>query len=705
MTVVDDKTNPASPVTLGTVSYTDPSPKTFTYSLTQSGVAGTCTDYTNTATFTTNTTSTTGSDSQKVTVCVGSDLTVSKTANPAFGRKFTWGIDKSVDQTTINIASGGTATFNYTVSVTHDAGTNSGWTVSGNITVNNPNDWEPITATITDAVDNGGTCTVTNGTNVSIPASGSVTRAYSCTWALAPSSASGTNTVTATWDKTAAHTPNGSATGTATFAFSSPTITDGSVLVTDTNAVTFFNPLGILGVVSYTDASPTTFLYSVSRAGVAGTCTDYDNTATFVTNTTQTTDSDSQTVTVCVGLNLTVDKTSSPTFTKTFHWDITKDVDQTSVTINNGATATFNYTISVTHDGGISSGWQLTGNITVSNPNDWEAITATITDAVDNGGVCTVTNGTNVSIPASGSVTRAYSCSYANAPSPLSGTNTGTATWNKTTFHTPDGTATGIAGANFSGAPTTIVDGSVVVSDTFAGTLGTVTYTDLSPKTFTYSRTITSSDYTGCGTFTFPNTASFITNTTATTGSASQTVTVNVVGCGVFGKTLGFWHNKNGHAILSSDGVNLITPVTIGSDGHTYTVTTLAASDKILSNDGCTVGAPTIWVCTGANGLVIRLNPNTFEVLGAQTLALSYNIGKITGYSGNTVGGLSCQSLLTSPLTSAPLNLTASSSVGDVLTAANWLIGHSFKDSVGGFATQAQEGAMNALLGCLNRDS
>src|SRR5438552_11471628 len=83
-----------------------------------------------------------------------------------------------------------------------------------------------------------------------------VTRAYSCTWALAPSSASGTNTATATWDKTAAHTPNGSATGTATFAFSSPTITDGSVLVTDTNAVTFFNPLRSIGGDSYTDASP-----------------------------------------------------------------------------------------------------------------------------------------------------------------------------------------------------------------------------------------------------------------------------------------------------------------------------------------------------------------------------------------------------------------------------------------------------------------
>ena len=48
ITVVDDKTDPANPVTLGTWNWAD-GEHTFTYSLEKQGVAGTCTDYTNTA--------------------------------------------------------------------------------------------------------------------------------------------------------------------------------------------------------------------------------------------------------------------------------------------------------------------------------------------------------------------------------------------------------------------------------------------------------------------------------------------------------------------------------------------------------------------------------------------------------------------------------------------------------------------------------
>src|SRR5207302_9228673 len=82
-TLVDDSVTVTDTFggTLGTVSYTDPSPKEFKYLHTFIGdPAGTCTKHDNTATFTTNTASTTGSDSKEVKVCVGADLTVSKTA-------------------------------------------------------------------------------------------------------------------------------------------------------------------------------------------------------------------------------------------------------------------------------------------------------------------------------------------------------------------------------------------------------------------------------------------------------------------------------------------------------------------------------------------------------------------------------------------------------------------------------------------------
>lgn len=157
---------------------------------------------------------------------------------------------------------------------------------------------------------------------------------------------------------------------------------------------------------------------------------------------------------------------------------------------------------------------------------------------------------------------------------------------------------------------------------------------------------------------------------------------------GIRGKTVGFWRNQNGHAILSTDGVNLTTPVFIGGATRGFTVTTILQSDTILGNGAC---GPSIFNC-GSN-LSPGLNKNTLEVLAAQTLALTCNINNISGLSANTLGSLGC----TVP---SGLGLTSSSTVGQVVTVANSLINGSTSS---GTATQAQAGAMNSLLGgCVN---
>jgi hypothetical protein len=519
---------------LGSVSYTDASPTSFTYPYTFTDPAGKCTSHDNTATFTTSDTKATGQASQTVQDCQGQDLSVTKTAIPAFTRTYKWHIDKSVDNPTVYSAGGGqSGPATYTVNVTHDSGTDSGWTVTGTITVHNPNDWEAVALTgVADAIDNGGTCAVAGDTTQTIVASGDSTGlTYTCTYASAPSPSAGTNTATATWDATAASTPDGSAQGQASADFGavSPTVVDGTVSVSDTLG-------GTLGTVSYTDPSPTTFHYTKTFTDPAGTCTSHPNTATFTTNSTGTTGTASQTVKDCQGADLAVSKTASPAFNRKFTWNITKGVDNANVTTIGGAPHTYNYTVSVTHNAGTDSGWTVTGTITVTNPNNWEAITANVTDAVDNGGSCTVTGGTGVSIPKSGSVQLPYSCTYSSAPSKSNGTNTATATWDKTAASTPHGSASGTATFAF-GTPTTIVDGKVSVTDTLGGNLGTVLYTDPSPTTFTYSKTFT--DPVGACT-SHPNTATFTTNSTGTTGSASQTVT----DCQFQGAlTPGYWKN------------------------------------------------------------------------------------------------------------------------------------------------------------------
>jgi len=543
---VTDPNAPANPLGTACVD-TDDNPKAFTYAHTFSGdPGGTCTSHDNTATFTAKTSGATGSASKTVKVCVGEDLTLSKTATPSFTRTYNWNVSKNVDKTTVDIASGGSATFNYTVGASQTGVTDSGWQVSGTITVHNPNDWEAITAKVTDAVDDGGTCAVTGGASVSVPAGGSASLPYTCTYASAPSPSSGTNTATATWDKSAASTPDGSATGTKTFAFTAPTTgVNKTVTITDT----FNGTPATLGTLTATDAPPfasATYTYSHTVSGVGGTCTSYANTARIV----ETGQTAGQTVKVCVGLDLAVSKTAATSFTRTFHWRIAKAVDKTQVNLVHATdTATFNYTVSVTHDAGTDSNWQVNGTITVQNPNDWEAITANLTDAVNDGGSCAVTGGSGVSVPAGGSVSLPYTCTYASAPSPSSGINTATATWDKSAFSTPDGSAQGTAPFAFT-APTNVVDGCVTVSDSLFGSLGTVCSTDPSPKALTYSLTFPAPTAPPlCVSYT--NTATFTTNTTGTTGSASRTVTVCRVTAATGALTMGFWQNKNGQGILT----------------------------------------------------------------------------------------------------------------------------------------------------------
>jgi hypothetical protein len=362
---------------------------------------------------------------------------------------------------------------------------------------------------------------------------------YTCSYASEPNSYDGTNTSTAAWDAATYSTPTGSASGTADFSLAQDGATNKTIHVTDSHA-------GPLGTVTASDMAPfasDSFTYDRTESGTAGTCTDYDNTAT-ITETGQTAD---ETVTLCVGADLSVTKTANPTFKRTYLWNISKNVDKTLVE-QVGGSAVFNYTVIVNQTGFTDSNWAMTGVITVTNPNDWQDITVDLTDSVDNGGACSVTNGTGVVVPAGGTASRNYSCTFSSG---TSGTNTATATWNKDTYFTPNGSASGTAGFSFT-TPTTTVNKTVTVTDTFNGsttTLGTVTATDSAPfasKTFNYSRTVPMPTF-GCKSY--PNTAKIL--------ETGQTANQNVTVCGpmnVGGKTIGFWQNKNGQNIILKAG-------------------------------------------------------------------------------------------------------------------------------------------------------
>jgi hypothetical protein len=252
---------------------------------------------------------------------------------------------------------------------------------------------------------------------------------------------------------------------------------------------------------------------------------------------------------------LTPLKDADGTYDTTWAWGISKDVDKTRVE-QIGGTATFNYTVNVTHDAGADSSVKVSGTITVFNPNLADVTGVNVTDTLSNSVVCTVTDGSNATV-VSGSNTFAYSCELSAVPkSELD--NTVSVSW-PTQSLVPDGDlAGGSASFEFDNIAftQTKIDDCVNVTDTFNGTLstlGTVCQSDPSPTSFTYSHTV-NVPKNDC--VNYNNTATFTTNTSETTGSASQTVTV----CGpakTGALTMGYWQNKNGQGIISGGSSTL----------------------------------------------------------------------------------------------------------------------------------------------------
>src|SRR5207244_10416092 len=179
------------------------------------------------------------------------------------------------------------------------------------------------------------------------------------------------------------------------------------------------------------------------------------------------------------------------------------------------------------HDNGTDGGWQVDGIIMVTNPNLFDVADVDVSsDTVDNGGgSCNVTDSLPVTVPGSGSVDLHYTCTYpSTGPTSPTGTNTAVVTWPDIgSLHT---SVTATALFDFGTVPTSIIDGSVNVTDTLGGTLGTAYYSDPNPTSFIYSHTFggdTAGTCTG-----HDNKATFTPNNSGTTGDASQSVTVCV---------------------------------------------------------------------------------------------------------------------------------------------------------------------------------
>jgi uncharacterized repeat protein (TIGR01451 family) len=222
------------------------------------------------------------SDQASIQLCrTQKGLALTKTANPGFTRTYDWSITKSVDQTAVTTSSD-TATFNYTVAVTKSAATDSGWTVTGTISVTNPNAYSVSNVTVTEqGVDNGGVCTLnTTGALGTLALGQTASVDYTCTYAAAPAPAAGTNTANVTWTLPAqGDTPAAPQSGTVTqaFLFGAPTTT----LHDSVNVGDSFDGAALVGFDGGQNINASkTFTYARTVAVPATGCRVYPNKAT-----------------------------------------------------------------------------------------------------------------------------------------------------------------------------------------------------------------------------------------------------------------------------------------------------------------------------------------------------------------------------------------------------------------------------------------
>ncbi|QDB80220.1 DUF11 domain-containing protein [Georgenia wutianyii] len=381
------------------------------------------------------------------------DLVVTKTVTPALDRDWDWEIEKLAREDRLEVPAGEDGTFTYDVTVTPSGPTDSGFTLGGEITVTNPNDIAVTGVDVVDAVSTpaGAQCTVTGGTDVTVPPDGSVTLPYSCSFTSATATTTGTNTVTATWDAAAYPGSSGTATGTAAFDFADADVAETDRFVTVTDSELDLSTLPGGNELDAVDGERV-LTYELTWPSTPGECVEFPNTAT-VTNSVgalvgplAVAEESTEDVTLCAGLDLTVEKNVIHSFARTHLWELAKDVDATTVTPDPvTGIALVDYAVTATPAGRTDGEWAMQGTITLTNPNQWLDITAEVTDTVDVGGgaVCTVADANGALVARNSSLDLSYTCTFVTQPS-YSGTNTATAVW-PDTLPTPTNSATGTA--------------------------------------------------------------------------------------------------------------------------------------------------------------------------------------------------------------------------------------------------------------------
>jgi hypothetical protein len=148
-------------------------------------------------------------------VCVGADLTAAVTTAASLTRTYPWSVEKSTSTPLLTVVDGVPTRASYDITVTAGEGVDSGWAMTGTVTVTNPNDWEDVSLTGlgvgysgSNDADTSNDCAVSPSLPASVPAGGQLVFDYTCGFDQKPSY-SGDVTAAITWSSGSAATPHG----------------------------------------------------------------------------------------------------------------------------------------------------------------------------------------------------------------------------------------------------------------------------------------------------------------------------------------------------------------------------------------------------------------------------------------------------------------------------------------------------------------
>lgn len=399
-------------------------------------------------------------------------LTVEKSAAGGYEVEYTWDIDKSVavagedvDGEQVPTAGDTAVDFDYSVAVEPLQRIVRDVLVSGEITVDNPND-RPMVATLEDELADGTACIIsatdmdadTAGLQVELP-SGESTFGYECTAEEEPAELTGSNEATVTWDlgdypqtqgqlDDPANAGTGSVSDIQEFDYAVTEINKTITVLDDQHD--FAAPGEDENGWMITWGDPEDNLsrsYTLEHQGEPGTCTEFSNTAS-VEEIPEV--NDSTLVTLCSGADLLVSSSLDLSLEREYLWDIDKKLlsDEPLVFDQEGK-ATAEYEVIVTPGTPVDRAWTINGTVSVNNPNNWQDVQVHIAQPTFSGlstSICTITEtdgdvaleGFQAVIPSSATVDFSYECTVDAQPD-YSGTSGAVVTWDEVAASTMTG--------------------------------------------------------------------------------------------------------------------------------------------------------------------------------------------------------------------------------------------------------------------------